>query len=160
VKYPEYNYWFWSSFKRLEVEKGAVVYGPFFDEPQRGSSAPWRIEMFILFTDGQYIRICEYYSVNKKGEGHRNHLSFHYGPLPAARDDRGYPAYTSSEPVELRFDFVTYYHLHYKGPTHYPQDRIVGLKIADIDMFTFIRAVQEHRATGRELADVLHFEIK
>ncbi len=136
----------------------------------------WVFRWAIHFSsDNKYLRIWELHDRVPKmiGMSHRTRFVFHYGPLvrfePSGNpevDYLGTPRYENSDPVDVRIDTCSRgprgaeAHIHYGAPTpHHKQDRVKGLDLATIDMFTFLRAVLRHRETGESLDRVLGFRI-
>lgn len=126
-------------------------------------SPPWVMQFGIIYSDGMYIRIYEHYrSLSKAagGGGRLQHLSYHYGPASAERDEDGFPV--KADECVLRIDNAPNWgkHAHYGGEDHIPEQRLVGLDFDAITPFDFIKAVMMHRKTKRPLHEILGFEVK
>jgi hypothetical protein len=74
----------------------------------------------------------------------------------------GLMGYKSTDPVDIRIDNgCSATHLHYRSPNpHHPQSSVKGLVLDDLDMFTFVKGVFQHRKTQKPLDEVLGFRIE
>jgi len=158
----EYEAWFEGECNRLAPESGIIIVGPFTDPLGCPDSAPWDSDFGIIYPDGKYIRIGEYYCQLPKREGGGGclkYFKYHYGPCTNSRDSDGFPFF--SDDFELRIDIDRRYgrHIHYMNQNHIPEDRLPGLDFDKIDPFEFIRAVEEHRKSSIPLHQILGFEV-
>ena len=133
------------------------------DPVPRTDSPPWGLEFAILYSDGMYIRIGEYYrelSRIEGGGGSLKYFAYHYGPYAGPLGPEGFPVMTKQ--VELRIDVDERHkrHAHYGGEDHIPESRLKGLNFETIDPFQFIGAVEEHRQHKRPLHEILGFVVE
>jgi hypothetical protein len=50
--------------------------------------------------------------------------------------------------------------MHYQAPDpHYAQESIKGLTLESLDMLAFVRAVFQHRKSGKPISEILGFQI-
>ena len=127
------------------------------------NSQVWAIEWELQFPDGTYVRINEHYTrrAGMIGESRRAAFSFHYGQI-VNKDSDGRVIWGSNDPVGIRIDdSMQPAHLHYgtDPKTHYLQVNVEGINLADMDMFTFLRAVLRHRRKGISLETTFKFKI-
>jgi len=90
-------------------------------------------------------------------------FSFHYGRLGQSKDPKSFNCPKWIKVTDIRFDLSTdqhKYHLHYYGPDHIPQNRVIGCKISDMDRFSFIRGIEAHRTSKKPLNECFGFEIR
>lgn len=127
------------------------------------SSLVWWLEWYLQFDDKKYARLWERYDryggmINMS---RRVSLAYHYGPVMRVGADK-LPAYDAKDPVDIRIDNSCQpIHLHLGAPLpHYPQSRIDGLQLTDLDTFDFVRAILSHRASGKTIQETLGFVIK
>jgi hypothetical protein len=158
----EYEAWFEGECNKLALEPGLIIVGPFTDACSCPDSPPWDSDFAIIYPDGMYIRVGEYYRQLPKvdgGGGCRQSFKFHYGPCSDSRDSEGFPVF--SEEFELRIDIDRLHgrHIHYEKVDHIPEARLPGLNFDSIDPFKFIRAVEEHRRTLKPLHKILGFMV-
>lgn len=159
----EYEAWFEAGCNNLALEPGFTIVGPFTNALGDPDSPPWDSDFAIIYPDGMYIRIAEYYRPLPKrtgGGGCLDLLSYHYGPCTANRDADGFPP--QSKKFELRIDIDRRFkrHAHYNGEDHIPEARLPGLDFDKIDPFEFIRAVEEHRKSSKPLHEILGFNVE
>lgn len=122
----------------------------------------WTFRWSLIFTDGKYIRIWEHYSkVARLSTSHRSRFALHYGPL-SGREADGEPKYAATDPVEIRIDNINNpSHLHWQAPEpHYFQDRIRGLDLGSVDRHFFVKAILNHRRSGKPIDKLLGFRIE
>jgi hypothetical protein len=159
----EYEAWFEGECNKLILEPGLTLVGPFTDACGNPGSAPWNSDFAIIYPDGMYIRVGEYYRQLPKadgGGGCRHYFKFHYGSCADTRDSDGFPVF--SEEFELRIDVDRWHkrHIHYMNEDHIPEVRLPGLDFERIDPFEFIRAVEEHRKSSKPLHEILGFKME
>jgi hypothetical protein len=125
------------------------------------SSLFWTFHWNLIFTDNKYLRIWEHHG-KKSGlqDSCRVRFTFHYG-LRLKPGLNGIPIYEPSDPVDIRIDDIHEpAHIHYgQQEPRYPQDKVKGLQLDSLDMFTFARAIFRHRETGRPIAVTLGFKL-
>jgi hypothetical protein len=126
------------------------------------SSVLWTFRWFLGFTDGKYIQIKEHYS-KQAGliqQSHRASFAYHYGPVVRKSPD-GVPIGESINPVDIRIDTSHGpVHMHLAKPQpRYAQNQVKDLDMQDLGMFTFVKAICRHRASGKSLEETLHFRI-
>lgn len=127
----------------------------------------WIFEWVLEFESAKYIRVWEQYGrCAGLQESRRARFAFHYGLIPK-KDGNGKILRDDGDPVDIRIDDYetgqggVQAHLHYGAPQpHYRQESVVGLQLADLEMFAFIKAVLKHRKSGKTLAKILKFRIK
>jgi len=129
-------------------------------------AAPFRSEWGIVFSDGYYFRVYESFArmgAPNTGLGKRRHFSFHYGKASDKLDFDGFPEVRKPDtPVaDLRIDLDRHNkpHIHLLSPDHIYQDEVCGYSIQDADMFSFLRAVIEHRRAAKTLPELLGIEV-
>ena len=165
LKYSEYEAWLLQEYSQITLEPHCteVVFecGPTTSLPDR---APWQMEWCVTFQDQMYFAARENWSGKKYTNGligYRREFSFHYGPVsPNQRRTHGIPARDKlyAAIIRVHSDW-TGPHIHFRGEDHIPAHRIQGLSIPDVDAFSFVRAVQEHRRTGAEFDAIMGFEV-
>ena len=124
---------------------------------------PWSIGFAIIYEDAMYIKITEHYRQLAKREGGGGRLqfmSYHYGACGDERDDDGFPYKEDQCALRIDIDKRSLRHAHWNGEDHIPEHRLMGLDFEAITPSVFIRAVEEHRATGRPLPEILGFEVR
>ncbi len=165
MQFDEYDKWFWEQAGGVALSKGCVQIGPYVTPTVAPNKPPWKLEWTVLFEDGFYLRIKEYWyrrSASLGGRGTRCSFSFHYGATNDAKDHDGVPIYSEDCPAIIRIDQDGDWrgpHLHYNGEDHIPQRRVTNLRISDVEPFAFIRAVLEHRNTGRSFPEIMRFTV-
>jgi hypothetical protein len=158
----EYEAWFEGECDKLVLEPGFIAVGPFLSALGDPDAPPWDSDFGIIYPNGMYIRVAEYYrSLPKRcgGGGCLESFSYHYGPCTSVRDKEGFPRF--SKKFELRIDVDRQYkrHIHYMGENHIPEARLPGLDFNSIDPFAFIRAVELHRKSSKPLHEILGFKV-
>lgn len=131
-----------------ETEEPAFVF-----YTQYALELKWRLE----FTSRHYIRVWEQRGrIKGLDESHRSRFAYHYGPVCHAGD-----VYMPDDPVVIRIDNCnSTVHLHYLEPqSHIAQADVRGLKLENVDPFSFIKAVFRHRKTGKPLNEVMGFRV-
>ena len=127
------------------------------------SSLVWFLSWYLQFVDANYIRLWESYDRQSRmiGVSRRVSLAYHYGPIVQIGADN-LPKHDSKDPVHIRIDNSCQpIHLHLGAPEpHYPQTRIEGLELNDLDMFRFLTGVFSHRSSGKPIQDTLGFVVK
>lgn len=145
------------------VESDSTECGPFLKSTGKPNMAPWTMDWAVIFADGNYVRVKEAFrQVAKSKAGERHHLSYHYGPAGATRDNRGIPVTDDAPPAELRIDEDRWGrpHIHMNSKAHIYQDRIIGYTIRDADVSGFLEAVIEHRRTNKLLTELLNIKVR
>jgi hypothetical protein len=160
----EYEAWFGGECNKLTLEPGFTIVGPFTDACGDPDSPPWSSDFAIIYPDGMYIRVGEYYRQLPKadgGGGCRRLFSFHYGPCTDTRDDEGFPVFSKKFELRIDIDRLHKRHIHYMMEDHIPEARLPGLDFDSINPFEFIRAVEEHRKSKSTvpLHEILGFEV-
>jgi hypothetical protein len=158
----EYEAWFEGECNKLTLDPGLIIVGPFIDALGDPDSSPWDSDLAIIYLDGMYIRVGEYYRQLPKhdgGGGCLKYFKYHYGPCTDHRDCDGFPLF--SEKYELRIDIDRRYgrHIHYMNQDHISEARLLGLDFDSIDPFEFIRAVEKHRKSSIPLHEILGFKV-
>jgi len=161
--FDEYVAWFQDGCNSIILHPGFSLAGP-ITSAVNDPAPPWTVEFAILYGDGMYIRIWEYYRELPKGEGgggRLHYFSYHYGPCGAECDEDGFPNREDNCVLRIDIDERSQRHAHYGGEDHIPEDRLVGLDFDSITPFDFIRAVEQHRSTFlKPLTEILGFEVR
>lgn len=91
----------------------------------------------------------------------RIQFAHHYGPIVKLGID-GLPLHQSNDPVDIRIDNVSApAHLHFGAPNpHHAQASVKGLILENMDMFTFVNGIVQHRTTTQPLDKVFKFTIE
>ena len=122
----------------------------------------WTFDWVLVFkSDNKYLRVRESYEkVAGLLMSRRLGFTFHYGPI-VKQDANGDIIYQSSDPVDIRIDKSRgRSHMHYQAPQpHHGQEHVKGMTLDSIDMFKFIRAVFQHRKSGKDISEILGFGI-
>jgi hypothetical protein len=161
-QFSDYEAWLRSESKKIVTGPGVAVVGGVnpLGEPD---SAPWHLDVAIIFQDSRYIRVFEYYRPLPKasgGGGCLDAFSYHYGPCTATRDADGFPKYLSRFDLRIDRDKKDKNHAHYMKENHIPEARLPGLDFDQIDPFKFIQAVLEHREyPAKPLHETLGFKV-
>jgi hypothetical protein len=162
-RYDEFERWVTSSHENFELEKGALEMGPFYSPTVIPGQPPWDFTWYVKFPDKKYIRAWEVYDPlpRRIGGAFRNPFSLHYGDLPP-NEKNGFPVYKSADPVDIRIDYDRLHgsHLHYGGEDHIPQTRVKGMAINSVNAFEFVTKIQQHRCSGKALAEVFGFTVE
>lgn len=123
----------------------------------------WKFEWVLVFnTDNKYLRVWEEYSkVTGLLLSRRLRFVLHYGPI-VGRDQDGNIIRDDKDPVEIRVDNTRgQAHMHYQAPEpHHPQENVEGIDLEALDKFAFIKAILEHRRTGKPLDRILRFKVR
>jgi hypothetical protein len=165
MRFEEYDKWFWEQTNGIALGEGSIQIGPYVTPTVTPNKPPWKLEWTVLFEDGFYLRLKEYWyrrSASFGGSGTRQSFSFHYGPTNPSKDVEGVPIYSEGYPATIRIDQDVDWrgpHLHYKGEDHVSQTRVQNLRISDVEPFEFIRAVLEHRKTGQSFETIMRFVV-
>jgi hypothetical protein len=122
----------------------------------------WMFDWVLVFPDDKkYVRIRESHD-KVAGLALSRRLGFvlHYGPI-VHQDADGNIIWQSHDPVDIRIDNSPRpVHMHYQAPDpHHVQENVKGLTLESLDMLTFVRAVFQHRKSGKPLNEVLGFQI-
>lgn len=129
--------------------------------PRRTTDYSWTFKWVLTFADQSYVEVREHYGkIKGVSTSRRLQFSFHYGPI-LARTPEGLPAKRKGA-VHIRIDNIAkppHLHLGTDEP-RYPQDRVDGLKLDSVDMFTFLRMIFEHRTNGLPIDNCFGFRIK
>ena len=162
-RFADYKAWFQRECDGITLESGFTHVGPILDPLPNTDFPPWGLDFAILYTDGMYIRVGEYYRPLPRhagGGGCLQYLSYHYGPYgdPLGRD--GFPVFTKDVVLRIDIDERSKRHAHYQQEDHIPEARLAGLDFDAIDPFQFIRAVEEHRRDGKSLHEILGFKVE
>jgi hypothetical protein len=122
----------------------------------------WTFDWLLVFkSDDKYLRVRESY---EKMAGllmsRRLGFAFHYGPI-VKQNANGDVIHESSDPVDIRIDKSRgHTHMHYQAPSpHYAQENVKGITLDSIGMFEFVRAVLQHRKSGKDISEILGFKI-
>jgi hypothetical protein len=120
--------------------------------------------MAIIYDDGMYLRVKEFYRQLSRGDGGGGCLdsfAYHYGPCSGAFDPYGFPTMIPAVELRIDMDLASGRHAHYRKPgEHIPEQRLPGLNFDLIDPFIFIRAVEIHRQnTTKTLPEILNFQV-
>jgi len=122
----------------------------------------WTFDWVLVFTDdNKYLRVRESHEkVAGLDLSRRMGFVFHYGPI-VQRDTDGNIIRQSNDPVDIRIDNSRgHVHMHYQAPDpHYAQESIKGLTLESLDMLAFVRAVFQHRKSGKPISEILGFQI-
>jgi hypothetical protein len=159
VTYDEYKARFYATVPLLHVPPDCKVGDPDFI-----SSAPnvWHFRWVLEFnSDLHYIFCREAWSIRRGFPARRYMFSHHYGPGPT-RSANGEIIFDHRNSVVLRCDKTNRSpaHIHFLSPDpHYEQALVQGLVIEDIDLFTFVSAVLQHRETGVAINQLLGFTV-
>jgi hypothetical protein len=159
----EYEAWYESEFEKLNLAPGFMHIGPFVNALGAPDSPPWDSDFAIIYPDGMYVRVLEYYRPLprlKGGGGCLERFSYHYGPTSKGRDEDGFPLFSSE--FDLRIDLHPVYklHAHYMKEDHIPEARLSGLDSNKLDPFVFVAAVETRRRTQRPLPEILGFKVE
>lgn len=142
--------------------------GPLYKPTIRPNSPPWNMDWAIIFPDGYYAYVYERWYTSgiwipgKPRPGRREHFSFHYGRANHVLKPNGIPEKDKVNcPAIIRIDCDMWGpHLHFHNESdHINQQRVQGMVIQDSDPFEFMRAVIEHRNTGRDFDSIMHFTV-
>lgn len=158
----EYEAWFECECSKLTLDPGLTIAGPFTDALGEPDSPPWDSDFAIIYPNGMYIRIAEYYRQLPRrggGGGCLESFSYHYGPCSTVRDSDGFPPLSKKFELRIDIDKLHGRHIHYMKEGHIPEARLIGLDFDDIDPFKFINAVEEHRKTSVPLHEILGFKV-
>jgi hypothetical protein len=158
----EYEAWFEGECNKLILEPGVTVVGPFTDALGDPDSPPWNSDFALIYPKGMYVRVAEYYRALPKrigGGGCLELFSYHYGPCSTVRDSDGFPPLSKKFELRIDIDRLHGRHIHYMKEDHIPEARLFGLDFDKIDLFEFIRAVEEHRRTLKTLHKILGFMV-
>jgi hypothetical protein len=170
VDYVKFTGWFDSEKQTLDLSNDWQEFAP------PGSINPSYLQWifrwsFRLASDNKYVRIWERYEKDPKmiNTSHRHSFAYHYGPLvhfdakgAPIVDHLGTPKYDNADPVDIRIDTCrsALPHLHFGAQNpHYSQDQVRDFDMSKLDMFTFIRAIRDHRAKGVSIKRILGFKI-
>jgi hypothetical protein len=122
----------------------------------------WTFDWLLVFKDdNRYLRAPERYGkVAGLQLSRRIAFTFHYGPI-IQRDVNGKLIWQNTDSVDIRIDKIRgEVHMHYQAPNpHYGQGSIQGLTLESVDMLKFVRAVLQHRRSGKPLDEILGFKI-
>jgi hypothetical protein len=121
------------------------------------------LDFAILYNDGMYIRIAEYYRPLPKsagGGGSLKYFSYHYGPSSDRLDSDGFPLFVRDVELRIDVDERNKRHAHYQKEDHIPEARLPGLNFDTIDPFQFISAVEEFRRGVKPLHEILGFKVE
>lgn|SRR5208337_3491294 len=122
----------------------------------------WAFDWVLVFADdNKYLRVRESHEkVAGLDLSRRMGFVFHYGPI-AQRDTDGSIIRQSNDPVDIRIDNSRgRVHMHYRAPDpHYGQENIKGLTLGSLGMLAFVRAVFQHRKSGKPISEILGFQI-
>ena len=162
-QFAEYEAWIEAGCNATRIDPGCSVVGPALDPLGDPDSPPWSLDFAIIYPGQMYIRIGEYYRQLPRsagGGGCLQYFSYHYGSFSGAVDRDGFPVMVKQ--FELRVDIDRWHtrHIHYQNEDHIPEDRLPGLDFSAIDPFVFIRAVEEHRGTKKQLHEILGFRVE
>lgn len=159
--YAQYDKWLQEQYSKIVLEPNCVEAGPYLDPTINPNKPPWKMEWAVIFDDGMYFRVTENWT-NRKGvgSGYRKHFSFHYGVANPIRDQDGIPCRSPAYPAIIRIDCDRNGpHLHYSGEDHIQQSRVKSFRISDAEPFEFVRAVMEHRTTGKPFNEIINFQV-
>jgi len=157
----DYQAWFQGECNTIVLRSGFSVVDPKV-EAVNDPAAPWSVIFAIIYDDGMYIRIYEHYrelSKREGGGGRLQYFSYHYGPCSEERDDDEFPVMEDRCILRIDIDHRSQRHAHYEGEDHIPKERLVGLNFDSLTPFSFIRAVEQHRATQKPLTEIFGFEV-
>lgn len=149
--------------KQFEERRRKIKLPPDCTEGEPTLSAPgafsWEVEWQIDFPDAKYLRLWEHHAkVKDLHDARREQFSYHYGPI--VLNAAGVPDRDSDDPVHIRIDTSGgTVHLHYDNADHIAQDKIVGLDLQMLDMFSFLKAILKHRRTKKPIDKVLSFRV-
>jgi hypothetical protein len=122
----------------------------------------WTFDWVLVFNDdNRYLRVRESHGkVTGLDFSRRIHFVFHYGPI-VQRDANGNIIRQDTDPLDIRIDNSRgKVHMHYQAPDpHYGQENVRGLTLESVEIFTFVRAVLQHRKSGKPLTEILGFQI-
>jgi hypothetical protein len=159
----EYEAWLEEGCNSLDLEPGFTVVGPIVTALGNPASAPWDSDFAIIYSNGMYIRIGEYYRMLPRrdgGGGCLEYYSYHYGPCTSTRRKDGFPALSKKFELRIDIDRPHERHIHYLKEDHIPEARLPDLDFNKIDPFKFIRAIEEHRKTSKPLHEILGFTVE
>jgi hypothetical protein len=158
----EYEAWFESECNKLTLEPGFTIIGPFIDALGTPDSPPWNSDLAIIYPDGMYIRVGEYYRQLRRRDGSggcRQYFTYHYGPCSEKRDEDGFPVFSKDFKLRIDIDKRHGRHIHYKKKNHIPEKQLPGLNFDSINPFEFIRAIEKHRKSSVPLHKILGFKV-
>jgi hypothetical protein len=153
--------WFEEGCDYISPQSGFSVIGPLLDTS--GELPPWVLDFALMYSDGMHIHLGETYVPLPKREGGGGriyHLSYHYGRHEGRFKASGMPAFSKSCELRIDIDSLHGRHIHYGGEDHIIEDRLPGLDFDKIDPFLFIQAIEEHRADGKPLHEILGFKVE
>jgi hypothetical protein len=162
-EYAKYKAWFDGEYSKIALPADCREILPPTTRLSNLFSTVWTLEWTLGFTDHKYLRVQEHFEKIRGlvGLSQRKAFAFHYGALVAVAAD-GTPERAASDPVDLRID--TSYgaaHMHFGNPEpHIAQANVEGLDMEKLELFAFVRAVLDHRKTGKTLDKLLKFRIK
>lgn len=165
MRFTEYETWLKEQLAEIVLEPGCVEVGPFLTPTVQPNRPPWQMDWTVIFEDEMYFRVTENWFLRKANlgyRGYRAHFCFHYGKANPDRDGEGIPFRSKAYPAIFRVDLDSSpngAHIHFGGKDHVLQDKVHGFRISDAEMFEFIRAVHEHRATGKSFDEVMKFTV-
>jgi hypothetical protein len=161
--YPKYKAWFDGEHSALVLPNDSSEITAPTVGLAHSLSTTWTLKWILKFGDGKYLRVQEHYNkvTGLIGLSRRQAFAFHYGPIGAVTPD-GIPDRKSNDPVDLRIDNSgAPAHMHLRAPQpHIGQERVDGLEMEDLDIFTFVRGIFSHRKTGNSFEKIFKFRIK
>ncbi len=158
MTYVEFVASFRAKYESFNVPEGATECGPYIFPTVRPDLPPWKLFWCICYPDANYIRINEYYDVDRgMGSQHGRRVSFgyHYGPFtPSEVDENGCPKRRKKTHIRFDVSFDQYQaHMHHGDEDHILQSRVGGITISTLDLFSFISGIEQHRNTHMPLLD-------
>jgi hypothetical protein len=165
--FEEYSAWLWTEHSKFTIDPRWIECGPFCTPTiPISNKPPWQMEWCIKFPDGTHVVVRENYTPMKRlhaPRGYRKDFAFHYGSTPPTCHADGIPVRVrnGAYPPILRIDSDPNIppHIHFGGEDHILQPRVKGLDIPNANVFDFVKAVIEHKATQKRLDELLGFEV-
>ncbi len=163
MRYPNYVARLTAEHASFIFEPGHREIGPLHNITILPDFPPWNMDWAVFFPDGKHAYLYErWFPSPVAKEGVRSHFSFHYGPTGPNFRKGGFPARDKTNyPADIRIDIdKNGPHLHFHGELpHIAQSQVIGLTIADMDPFDFMRAVLKHRETRCDFDTILKFKV-
>jgi hypothetical protein len=160
VDYPSFKRRFDQAYANLKLPPECIEQKPPTVTNVRLFS--WTFDWVLIFNDdNKYLRVRESHDkVAGLLMSRRLGFAFHYGPI-VKQGASGDIIRESTDPVDIRIDKSRgHVHMHYQAPgPHYTQEKVKGLTLDSVDMLRFVRAVLQHRQSGKSISEILGFEI-
>ena len=147
----------------LRFEVGTIQKGVGCETRVKPDLPPWIMDWAILYLDGKHIRVKETFKPMMHpnyNQGQRLHFCYQYG---ATTDAKGMPRTASDKDTIIRLDLDQWDrpHMHFAGQSHIYQEDLTGsFRIADVEVFAFVEAIETSRQSGCSMQDILFFELK